>query len=160
MRETHPNKWPHSAQYGCLFFTRQLQSHEFRPDLFFVHWFGEGLEAPVLNEAVGDASQEEAELSEHVLLLLLQTLALLLRQLAWGRRRRYGQHLDRLQDCNKGVGGRRRGGGGGGESHRDMPHKDKGPQCPTLLERNHSFTVPHAKSHTRTYTHISISDTV
>lgn len=48
-------------------------------DLLCVHWLGEGLEALVLSESVGDITQEEAEFPECVLFLFLQFLLLLLR---------------------------------------------------------------------------------
>ncbi|KAG7225278.1 hypothetical protein INR49_014677 [Caranx melampygus] len=38
--------------------------------LFYVDRFGEGLEAAVQNQTPGDIAQEEAKLSQHVLLLL------------------------------------------------------------------------------------------
>lgn len=46
--------------------------------LFYVDRFGEGLEAAVQTQTLGDVAQEEAQLPQHVLLLLLQTEALLL----------------------------------------------------------------------------------
>lgn len=46
--------------------------------LLDVDRFGEGFEAAVQRQALGDVSQEETELSQHVLLLLLQAEVLLL----------------------------------------------------------------------------------
>lgn len=47
-------------------------------DLLDVDRLCEGLEAAVQTQTLGDITQEEAELSQHILLLLLQTEALLL----------------------------------------------------------------------------------
>lgn len=65
--------------------------------LLYVDWFGEGLEASVQRQALVDVTQEEAKLSQHVLLLLLQTDTLLLRQLMRGRQRSQGKDLQGLR---------------------------------------------------------------
>lgn len=68
-----------------------LQTH-----LLGVHGSAEDLEAAVQHQLLRDVTEEEAELSQDVLLLLLQAEALLLRQLPGRRRRRHRKDLHGL----------------------------------------------------------------